>query len=110
MRVLGEKHPNVLNSLNNLGIVYGQQGKYEEAAQIHRQVLEERQRVLGYMHPHTSQSCLHLASALKSMHRYQEAETLAMRALRGYRRLGQISSKHNWKSKSVKADTSRPKY
>jgi hypothetical protein len=39
-KVLGKEHPSTLGRMNNLALVLGRQGKYEEAEQMHRQTLE----------------------------------------------------------------------
>jgi primosomal replication protein N len=42
--------------MNNLAIVLGHQGKYEEAEQMQRQTLELKEKVLGQEHPDTPRS------------------------------------------------------
>ncbi|KAK4663369.1 hypothetical protein QC763_0097850 [Podospora pseudopauciseta] len=44
-KVLGKEHPNTLTSMHNLAFVLRSQGKYEEAEQMHRQVLQLREKV-----------------------------------------------------------------
>jgi Tetratricopeptide repeat len=34
--VLGKEHPDTLTSMNNLALVLSQQGKYEQAEEMHR--------------------------------------------------------------------------
>jgi hypothetical protein len=48
--VLGKEHPRTLTSMNNLALVLGDQGKYEQAEEIHRQVLGLSETVLGKEH------------------------------------------------------------
>ena len=50
---LGEEHPDVALSLNNLASLYDSQGKYAEAEPLYRQALEIFEKVLGKDHPST---------------------------------------------------------
>jgi tetratricopeptide (TPR) repeat protein len=50
---LGNEHPNVANSLLNLGTLYQQQGKYPEAKALYRQALAIAHATLGPNHPNT---------------------------------------------------------
>ena len=63
-RVLGDEHPDTLNSMNSLGWLFLQQGKLEEARKLYEEVLENRRRVLGDEHPHTLRSMNQLAWTL----------------------------------------------
>ena len=49
-------HPDVADSYNNIGLVYGSQGKYEEALVQYNRALEIRIRVLGQDHPDVATS------------------------------------------------------
>jgi tetratricopeptide (TPR) repeat protein len=50
---LGEEHPDVATSLNNLAALYCSQGRYSEAELLYQQALEIRERRLGVNHPKT---------------------------------------------------------
>jgi tetratricopeptide (TPR) repeat protein len=50
---LGESHPDVASSLNNLAGLYHYQGRYEEAEPLLQQALEIAEKVLGKNHPNT---------------------------------------------------------
>ncbi len=52
-RLLGEEHPDVASSLNNLAGLYKSQGKYTEAEPLYQQALELCEQVLGSNHPNT---------------------------------------------------------
>ncbi|MCE2665183.1 MAG: tetratricopeptide repeat protein [Microcystis sp. 53602_E8] len=52
-RLLGENHPYVANSLNNLAKLYYFQGKYEEAEPLYLQALAIAEQALGENHPTT---------------------------------------------------------
>jgi tetratricopeptide (TPR) repeat protein len=72
--VLGKEHPSTLNSMNNPALVLGDQGKYEEAEQMHRQALQLKEKVLGKEHPDTLKSINNLAVVLRNQEKYEEAE------------------------------------
>jgi tetratricopeptide (TPR) repeat protein len=71
--VLGTEHPSILMSLNNLACVLRDQGKYEEAEEMHRQVFRLSWMVLGKEHPHTLTSMNNLAAVLRDKGKYEEA-------------------------------------
>ena len=50
---LGEEHPHVATSLNNLALLYKSQGRYSEAEPLYIQALALCERVLGINHPNT---------------------------------------------------------
>ncbi|ELS03565.1 tetratricopeptide repeat protein [Xenococcus sp. PCC 7305] len=50
---LGEKHPDVANSLNGLAGLYQKQRKYTEAEHLYLQALEIVEKALGKDHPNT---------------------------------------------------------
>jgi tetratricopeptide (TPR) repeat protein len=52
-RLLGEEHPHVATSLNNLAGLYYSQGRYSEAEPLYLQALEIAERSLGANHPNT---------------------------------------------------------
>ena len=53
--MLGENHPDVASSLNNLAVFYQSQGKYEEVETLYLQALELTRETLGEHHPATEQ-------------------------------------------------------
>ncbi len=52
---LGEEHPDVATSLNDLAALYDAQGRYEEAEALFLKALEIAEKVLGGEHPNTKQ-------------------------------------------------------
>ncbi|WP_254921402.1 tetratricopeptide repeat protein, partial [Nodularia sp. NIES-3585] len=52
-RLLGDNHPSVATSLNNLALLYESQGRYDQAEPLYLQALELFKRLLGDNHPHT---------------------------------------------------------
>ncbi len=51
--MLGEEHPDVTASLNNLAGLYDYQGRYTEAESLYQQALDILERRLGANHPNT---------------------------------------------------------
>ncbi|HYW21436.1 MAG TPA: tetratricopeptide repeat protein [Nodularia sp. (in: cyanobacteria)] len=52
-RLLGDNHPSIATSLNNLANLYSDQGRYDQAETLYLQALEFCQQVLGVGHPTT---------------------------------------------------------
>ncbi len=52
-QLLGQQHPYVASSLNNLAGLYYSQGKYEQAEPLYLEALSIAEKVLGVDHPHT---------------------------------------------------------
>ena len=50
-RVLGENHPDLAITYNNIGTVYNSKGDYDTALQYYDKALKIRERVLGENHP-----------------------------------------------------------
>ena len=46
-KVLGPDHPHVATTLNDLAVLYNDQGKYEDAEKLFLQVLDTRKQTLG---------------------------------------------------------------
>jgi hypothetical protein len=74
--VLGKEHPSTLTSVSNLVAVLSDQGKYEEAEEMHRQALGLSDTVLGKEHPSTLTSVNNLATVLRDHGKYEEAEEI----------------------------------
>ncbi len=73
-KVLHKAYPITFTSMNNLANILDNQGKYEEAEQMHRQTLELKEKVLGKVHPDTLGSMNNLAIVLDNQGKYEEAE------------------------------------
>ena len=78
---LGDDHPSVATSLNNLASLYESQGRYSEAEPLHLRSLSIWQQQLGDDHPHVATSLNNLASLYRTQGRYSEAEPLHLRSL-----------------------------
>ncbi len=84
---LGDEHPSVAASLNNLAGLYKSQGRYPEAEPLYQQALELWKRLLGDEHPSVATSLNNLAYLYESQGRYAEAEPLYQQALSMTKRL-----------------------
>ncbi len=73
---LGQEHPDVAQSLNNLAGLYCVQGQYEMSELLCKQALEMRKRLLGPEHPDVAQSLNSLALLYYTQERYPVAEPL----------------------------------
>ena len=60
-KTLGENHPAVAATLNNLAVLYGKRGKYKEAEPLCKRALEIREKVLGKDHPDVAKQLNNLA-------------------------------------------------
>ena len=58
---LGPDHPDTVQSLNNLAVLYHEQGKYKLAEPLLQRALNINEQRLGSDHPDTAQSLNNLA-------------------------------------------------
>ncbi len=79
--LLGDRHPDVATSLNNLAALYKSQGRYDAAEPLYQQALALRQDLLGDRHPDVAASLNNLAGLYYSQGRYEAAEPLYQQAL-----------------------------
>ena len=79
--ILGEDHPDVADSLDNLGNVLHLLRDEDGAAAAQRRALEIRERVFGPWHPMVAASLNNLANIELAADRFAVAEPLLMRAL-----------------------------
>jgi tetratricopeptide (TPR) repeat protein len=94
-KLLGQDHPRVAQSLNNLASLYNFQARYTEAEPLFVQALELNKRLLGQDHLDVATSLNNLASLYRNQGRYAEAEPLYMQALELRKRwLGQKHPTH----------------
>ncbi|ERT03715.1 TPR repeat family protein, partial [Lyngbya aestuarii BL J] len=80
-KALGENHPDVATSLNNLANLYKSQGRYDEAEPLHQRSLAIWEKTLGENHPDVALSLNGLALLYRDQGRYDEAEPLHQRSL-----------------------------
>ncbi|MEM6252881.1 MAG: CHAT domain-containing protein [Cyanobacteria bacterium P01_D01_bin.156] len=79
--VLGESHPDVANSLNNLAFLYQNQGNYSAAESLHQRALQIRETALGENYPDVANSLNNLAELYRVQDDSDTAESLHQRAL-----------------------------
>ncbi|MCA2938111.1 MAG: tetratricopeptide repeat protein [Microcystis sp. M113S1] len=84
---LGDRHPDVASSLNNLAILYYSQGRYELAEPLYEETLTLYKELLGERHPLVAQSLNNLAYLYQSQGRYELAEPLLVEALALFKEL-----------------------
>jgi hypothetical protein len=62
--------------MNSLANVLGNQGKYKQAEEMHRQALRLMETWLGKEHPSTSTSMNNLVKVLSDQGKYKQAEEM----------------------------------
>jgi tetratricopeptide (TPR) repeat protein len=60
--------------MNNLAEALGDQGKYEQAEEMHRQALRLSETILGKEHPSTLASMNNLTAVLSNQGKYDQQE------------------------------------
>lgn len=80
-RALGENHPEVATSLNNLAVLLHDRDKLEEAEPVYRESLAIQRRTLGAQHPGVVVSIGNFAVLLTDLKRFDEAEELLSESL-----------------------------
>ncbi|MEH1868354.1 MAG: tetratricopeptide repeat protein, partial [Nostoc sp.] len=96
---LGEEHPHIAESLNNLAVLYYYQGRYREAEPLYIQALALRRKLLGEEHPDVAESLKNLATLYHFQGRYSEAEPLNIQALALRRKL--LGEEHPFVAQSL---------
>jgi eukaryotic-like serine/threonine-protein kinase len=86
-RALGSKRADTFRSMNNLGAVLLDEGRYPESEKLLREALDGRGRVLGPEHLETLTSMNNLAAVLSVEGRYADAEELHQQTLNIQRRV-----------------------
>jgi tetratricopeptide (TPR) repeat protein len=78
---LGNRHPDVATSLNNLAGLYRNQGRYEAAEPLLVEALPLFKDLLGDRHPDVASNLNNLAELYRNQGRYEAAEPLYVEAL-----------------------------
>jgi CHAT domain-containing protein len=78
---LGDRHPDIATSLNNLAELYRLQGRYGEAEPLLQESLAIWREQLGDRHPHVATSLNNLAALYQVQGRFGEAEILFQESL-----------------------------
>ncbi|EJT68929.1 hypothetical protein, variant [Gaeumannomyces tritici R3-111a-1] len=79
--VLGDRHPDTIQSMASLATTYHSQGRYDEAEKMRVEVLALQRDMLGDKHPDTIGSMADLATTYHSQGRYDEAEKMEIKVL-----------------------------
>ena len=64
-KILGNRHPSTLLSINNLGALLHDKGDFAAAEPLYREAVKGRRETLGFRHPHTISSVDNLGRLLK---------------------------------------------
>lgn len=80
-KALGPDHPDVAIILNNIGMLYNTQGRYEAVLPLYEWSLAIREKTLGLGHPDVAQSLNNIAVLYNTQGQYEKAEPLYMRSL-----------------------------
>ena len=79
---VGPYHPDVAVSLNNLALLYNNQGHYAQAEPLYKRSLKIYEKALGPYHPSVATSLENLAGLYRATKRDKEAGPLEQRAAR----------------------------
>jgi len=82
MRLLGERHPDTLDSMHELGTLYNDWGRYTDAESLYARALELHQQVYGPRHERTQRSMHALAQLYSRQGRLEDALAWHEEALR----------------------------
>jgi hypothetical protein len=85
--MLGDDHPDTLDSAGSLSRNLLELGQYEPARKLGEDTLTRMRRVLGDDHPHTLESASSLAVNLWALGHYEQGRQLAEDTLTRYRRV-----------------------
>ncbi|SLM37471.1 kinesin light chain 1 [Lasallia pustulata] len=79
----GPEHTSTLDTVNNLGVLYADQGKMAEAEAMHRRALEGKEKAWGPEHTSTLDTVNNLGNIYANQGKMAEAEAMHRRALEG---------------------------
>ena len=79
-KILGEEHPNVATSLNNLAMLYSAQSDYPKALPLYERSLAILENALGKDHPYIATSLNNYADCLEALGKTKEAAAARARA------------------------------
>ncbi len=80
----GPEHTSTLDTVNNLGILYADQGKMAEAEEMYVRALRGQEKAWGPEHTSTLSTVNNLGILYADQGKMAEAEEMYVRALRGY--------------------------
>jgi tetratricopeptide (TPR) repeat protein len=80
-QTLGPDHPDVAQSLNNLALLYNNEGRYADAEPLYKRSLAIYEKALGPEHPDVALSLNNLALLYDNQGRYAEALPLVRKTI-----------------------------
>jgi tetratricopeptide (TPR) repeat protein len=75
-KILGQDHPQTLESASNLALLYASIEQYHSAESLYEECLQTKKRILGQDHPETLEAEKSLAVLYLYMDQYEKAEIL----------------------------------
>jgi tetratricopeptide (TPR) repeat protein len=82
--VWGPKHASTLDTVNNLGLLYRNQGKMKEAEEMYVRALEGKEEAWGPKHTSTLDTVYCLGSLYRDQGEVTKAKEMYKRAVNGY--------------------------
>ena len=73
-RILPDEHPDILESLYDLGLLYVKLGRHQEAETLLLEAIKGRRLKLGDTHPHTLESWNHLIELYEAWNKPEKAK------------------------------------
>jgi CHAT domain-containing protein/Tfp pilus assembly protein PilF len=80
-KTFGAEHPDVAGSLNNIAVLYKEQGNYTESLKLFQAALKIHEKKFGFEHYFIAQSLNNIASVYEDIDNFPEAMTKYQRAL-----------------------------
>ncbi|RNA12680.1 tetratricopeptide repeat [Brachionus plicatilis] len=80
-KLLPENHPDIADSLNNIGVSYYNLGKHQESLEYDIKALEMRQKLLPENHPEIARSLNNIGISYDNLGKYQESLEYYKKAL-----------------------------
>lgn len=80
-KAFGPDNPRLATTLNNLAVLYDEQGRYAEAEPLYKRALAIVEKALGPEHPNIATNLNNLVSLYLFQGKYAEAEPLVKRSL-----------------------------
>ena len=81
IEVLGDSHPDLLNTMNNLALLYHNQGKYNQSQVLFEECYRLKRELLGDKHPDTLTTMNGLAVLYYHQRKFYESEQLYTQCL-----------------------------